>query len=466
MTNAERGMADGLNRYLDGLAGGDASRIEPRIVDLDPSLARTAEYLNIRDNTPGADPVFADKLLNDIVVNAGYLRARPSLPSGESVQTLPSPSRPSARPGAPARQRWPFAHLALTYLATAALLLVTIASTFLFFGPVRRQWSSEQPGIALTGIPDSSVRIDAARLLWDSQGDPDRPLDHPAALAIDPDGRIWVADTLNHGYQIVSSDGAYLESWGAPGAGPGEFNFQPEAGSSVQPMGSCVAGGIAFAPDGSFYIADSGNARVQMFGPDRAPLLDWGSKGTGEGQFIWPSGVAIDRAGHVYIADAGRNDVQVFSADGEYLWTIGTFGTRDGELYLWCGAYLAINGDGNLWVSDTSNHRLQEFSTEGEFLATIGSAGIAQGQFSGPGQVAIDADGRLFVADRTSSRVQIFDGDGTYLASIGDEEGNPVIFPAGAALDGAGGLYVSDFFEDRVLKYQLPPSLTSERPGP
>jgi DNA-binding beta-propeller fold protein YncE len=203
-----------------------------------------------------------------------------------------------------------------------------------------------------------------------------------------------------------------------------------------------------------------------MFGPDRAPLLDWGSKGTGEGQFIWPSGVAIDRAGHVYIADAGRNDVQVFSADGEYLWTIGTFGTRDGELYLWCGAYLAINGDGNLWVSDTSNHRLQEFSTEGEFLATIGKAGIAQGQFSGPGQVAIDADGRLFVADRTSSRVQIFDGDGTYLASIGDEEGNPVIFPAGAALDGAGGLYVSDFFEDRVLKYQLPPSLTSERPGP
>ncbi len=461
MTNAERGMADGLNRYLDGLAGGGASRVEPRIVDLDPSLVRAAEYLNIRDDAPGADPVFADRLLNDIVMNAGYLRARPSLPSGESVQTLPSPSRPSARLGAPARQRRPFAHLALTYFATAALLLVTIASTFLFFGPVRRQWSSEQPGIALTGIPDSAVGIDDAGLLWDSQGDPDRPLDHPAALAIDPDGHVWVADTFNHGYQIFSTDGTHIENWGTPGTEPGQFNFQPTANMDPLP-----AGGIAFEPDGSFYVADSGNARVQKFGPDRALLFGWGVKGEGDGQFLFPTGVAIDPNGRVYIADALRNDIQVFTAGGAFLDVIGSFGTNESQFYLMSGGYVTSDGSGNLWVTDSANHRLQKFSGEGEFLETLGKAGKARGQFSAPGQIAIDADGRLFVADRTNRRVQIFDREGTYLTSIGDEERNPVFFPAGTALDGAGGLYVSDFFEDRVLKFRLPPSLTSERPGP
>jgi tripartite motif-containing protein 71 len=60
------------------------------------------------------------------------------------------------------------------------------------------------------------------------------------------------------------------------------------------------------------YVADAGNSRVQVFTAFGIPLAEWGSRGTGPGQFRSPSDVAVDAAGHVYVMDMANNRVQVF----------------------------------------------------------------------------------------------------------------------------------------------------------
>ena len=63
------------------------------------------------------------------------------------------------------------------------------------------------------------------------------------------------------------------------------------------------------------FAADSYNHRVQVFSPTGAFLASWGTKGSGDGQFIVPEGVAVDTAGNVYVADTHNHRVQVFDIE-------------------------------------------------------------------------------------------------------------------------------------------------------
>ena len=110
----------------------------------------------------------------------------------------------------------------------------------------------------------------AVEEIWQSTGGPDG-LDFPAAMALDPQGQLWVADTGNHRFAIFTPDGEFVETWGSPGEGNGEFNLQDSRGDAF--------GAVAFAPDGSFYVLDVGNYRVQRFAADRTFVTSWGGFG-------------------------------------------------------------------------------------------------------------------------------------------------------------------------------------------
>ena len=81
-------------------------------------------------------------------------------------------------------------------------------------------------------------------------------LDTPVDVAVAPDGTIWVTEGGAGRFAIFAADGSFLERWGRPGAGDGEFDFAIDG--SVDPSGT-----IAWADDGSFYVTDPGNFRVQ-----------------------------------------------------------------------------------------------------------------------------------------------------------------------------------------------------------
>ena len=66
------------------------------------------------------------------------------------------------------------------------------------------------------------------------------------------------------------------------------------------------------ASDGSVYVADQFNHRIQKFTSEGVFVSEWGTEGSGDGQFNWPGGVAVASDGSVYIADTGNDRIQKF----------------------------------------------------------------------------------------------------------------------------------------------------------
>jgi DNA-binding beta-propeller fold protein YncE len=158
----------------------------------------------------------------------------------------------------------------------------------------------------------TALTLAALPLLWQKSGPPQTK---PGTYwpAIDPvTGDVWVASSFDNAYWIFSADGKYLESWGQAGKGPGQFTLQTH---DLNPDGQ---GAIAFAPDGSFFVVDTGNYRVEKFDRNRKFVTQWGTFGTGDGQFAQPKGIATDGK-TVYVADDPRGDIQAFDTNGKFL---------------------------------------------------------------------------------------------------------------------------------------------------
>jgi DNA-binding beta-propeller fold protein YncE len=293
---------------------------------------------------------------------------------------------------------------------------------------------------------DATPSAGPVEFLWETSGDPDDPLGNPAHLAIAPDGSIWVADGDNDRFQIFAPDGSLLEVWGVSGSAEGELDFNTFG------WGGYDEGAITFAPDGAFYVTDTGNHRIQKFGPDRSFLTAWGSEGREAGQFDTSIDVVVDGQGRVYVLDSFRNlgpapetgAVQVFDADGRFLAEWGVYGDKPGQMHEPFG--IGLDPDGTLLIAEFANNRVQRFTPEGEFLDGWGGYGSADGEFVWAMDAAVDAAGRVFVTDYANDRVQVFDRDGRFLAAWGQYGTDAGQFDSalGVAVDGDGIVYVTD----------------------
>jgi len=85
----------------------------------------------------------------------------------------------------------------------------------------------------------------------------------------------------------------------------------------------------------------------------------FGSEGTDEGQFKFPRGVAVDEQGSIYVADSGNNRIQIFSSEGVFQRGFGRWGQGEGEFKGLEG--IAVNSKGQVLVADRENHRVQMF---------------------------------------------------------------------------------------------------------
>jgi uncharacterized protein (TIGR03663 family) len=203
-------------------------------------------------------------------------------------------------------------------------------------------------------------------------------------------------------------------------------------------------------PDGagSFYVADTGNHRVQKVDRAGKVIIAWGTEGTGDGQFKEPMGVAVDREGNVFVADTWNHRVQKFDSNGRFLtkW----LGQNGG---FWGPRAIVIDRDGNVIVADTGNKRLQKFDAMGKFLAQMGQGGAGPAQLNEPIGLAIDPQGSIFVADTMNRRVQKLDPAGKYLAEfpIQGWQSGPRTEPY-IAVDAQGYVFVTDPPNSRVVK--------------
>ena len=168
-------------------------------------------------------------------------------------------------------------------------------------------------------------------------------LQRPTGLAV-TGNKLFIADTAAHCISVYDLNGQQLERIGQRGSGPGEFNFPTH---------------IAVGPEGQLLVTDSMNSRVQVLDASGKFIAALGGAGTGPGYFSRPKGVAADGFGHVYVADAMSDNVQVYDLEGGLLMCFGQAGQQPGEF--WMPGGIAISRDNRVYVADTYNQRIQVF---------------------------------------------------------------------------------------------------------
>ena len=182
-------------------------------------------------------------------------------------------------------------------------------------------------------------------------------------------------------------------------------------------------------------------------------LIEFANTGTGEGELIWPSGMACDAGDKLYIAEEWLNHIVVFGRGGDFLGTWGETGDSEGQLNRPSG----INFDdaGDLYIVDSMNHRVQKFTADGVFLGAWGSKGIGAGQFNAPWGITIDVGGNVYVADCGNHRVQKFTRNGDFVFEFGRLGSQPGKFnhPSDVAVDPDGDIYVCDWGNSRIQAF-------------
>ncbi len=204
----------------------------------------------------------------------------------------------------------------------------------------------------------------------------------------------------------VPRDEEFVADFGRYGDGEGQF---------IWPTG------LALDSQENVYVTDEWMNRISVFDKEGTFLNSWGSAGSGDGELSGPAGIAIDQDDNLYVVDGNNHRVQKFTKDGNYLNAWGSLGDGDGQLDSPWG--IAIDEQGNVYVADHRNHRVQKFTPAGEYVSQLGSYGTGTGELNHPTDVAVDPDGDVYVCDWANDRVQVYNRDGKYLTGfIGDAQ--------------------------------------------
>jgi sugar lactone lactonase YvrE len=183
----------------------------------------------------------------------------------------------------------------------------------------------------------------------------------PDEVAQAPDGTIWVTDITANTVSTFAA-GNYL-----PGFVATNF-FRPT--------------GVAFDKAGSTWVINSGSNTIKKLDAHGNTVFEFGSPGSGPGQFNFAWDLQFDTQDRMWVADSGNDRVQVFDDNGKYLFQFGTTGAGNGQFQL--PIDLAIDPSGNVWVSDQGNNRVEQFDSTGKYLFQFGGAGSNAGQFLAP----------------------------------------------------------------------------------
>lgn len=233
----------------------------------------------------------------------------------------------------------------------------------------------------------------------------------PHGISIGPDDAVYCTDDFDHTVKKFTPAGQLLLTLGtsgqpaATGATSIDYRTIRHAGPPFH-----YPTNVAFSPEGEIYVTDGyGNARVHKFAADGRLLLSWGEPGDRPGQFRVPHGIAVSRDGTVYVADRENSRLQLFDPQGVYLgeWT---------DVARPC--QVALDGDGFVYVaelgwkagmwpgtvppsSDAPGGRVSVFTPGAVLVARWGGGAqpTATGDFFAPHDICVDSRGTVYVAE-------------------------------------------------------------------
>ena len=287
--------------------------------------------------------------------------------------------------------------------------------------PLRRALRGCSGGIALVvalGMPmHAFAQAPALLASWGASGSGAGQFNGAYGLALDAGGNVFVADFQNSRVQQFTAGGSYLGLWPAYGFGlavsplgdvflSGSTKLRQYSGS-----GSLLAEwnrpgsiGVTACANGNIVVTTSSDS-VFVFASTGALVVAW-SLVPPLAPVGSPFGVAVDGAGNVFVVDKDHNRIEKFSSTGAFLLQWGSAGSGNGQFAMPFGA--AVDAAGNLYVADTNNHRIQVFSGNGDYLTQWSAASDGSAQLDAPIGVAVDAVGDVYVSDYTKNHVYKF----------------------------------------------------------
>ncbi|MCE7996898.1 MAG: hypothetical protein HEP71_33360, partial [Roseivirga sp.] len=233
--------------------------------------------------------------------------------------------------------------------------------------------------------------------------------DHPAGIAVDASGNVYVVDKDDHIIRKISPAGVVITLAGSGNAGSADGTGTTATFNKPS--------GIAIDASGNLYIGDTYNHKIRKITPSGvvSTLAGSGVSGSAEGTgtaatFRYPDGVAVDAAGNVYVADVGNERIRIISPDKVVSTLAGSFqGSNDGtgtDARFSSPDDIAVDLSGNVFVADRFNNKIRKISPSGVVTTVAGSGsaanhdgtGTAAG-FNSPRGIAFGPFGNVYIVD-------------------------------------------------------------------
>src|SRR6266853_2236220 len=331
-------------------------------------------------------------------------------------------------------------------------------------------------------------------------------LDYPSGVAVDKNGNVYIADTVNYVIRQVNSNGIINAI-----AGTTKLCQNPTTacgdGTSAKSAQLNYPIGVAADAAGNVYIADTGDNRVRVVNTGATTIIVAGVSiaagaiqtvagngvactnsvvgACGDGgaatsaQMNNPHAVAVDGAGNIYISDSGDRRIRIVSTSG----VISAYAGSGNPCFprVGCGNkgpatsanlsnpwQIALDSSGNLFIADAPTNSIWEMNASTQTMTIVAGFGLpgfagdggpaTAASLNGTRGVAVDAAGNVFIADVGNQRIRQFTVGGNISTLAGGASGNDgsvatsaILGGArGLALDSAGNLYIADTYNNRI----------------
>ena len=217
--------------------------------------------------------------------------------------------------------------------------------------------------------------------------------------------------------------------------------------------------GITLDGNGNIYISDPKRNRVYSFTKDEKPRVAIGN----DKSLNWPVGMAVDDAlGRLYVVNGRNHNIAVFDLEGNYLTSFGQRGTGNGEFNF--PTDLDVDSKGNIVVADSMNARVQILDHEGRFIRKFGHRGDRPEDFKIIKGIAVSREDNIYIVDSAAEKILVFNNEGEPLTSIGGTAAvvetmrlspGGFLIPQDIAIDKNDTIYVVDSMNKRFQIFQI-----------
>jgi sugar lactone lactonase YvrE len=285
--------------------------------------------------------------------------------------------------------------------------------------------------------------------LYIIKGEEELQFNQPQDVAVAPDGTVYIADTVNRRIQIFNDRGEFVSAFGKEGREDEEF-LNPN--------------GVGVDSYGSVYVADPVLNQIKMFTPSGEFASKFelksgkhrGPQGIKEDSPTGANDVCVDSQGNIWIADVDDQLLEVHDKNGEYKFIVNVFEINGKPRGLVRPAYIAVNSHDEIYVSCGIISRIYRFDNTGNILTEFGGQGDVAGLFGQTSGIAIDEMDRVYVADIAKGNIQVFDREGKFLFALSDEKGGRMdLTTIGGIAARKDRIYISELLRHRVSVWKF-----------